>query len=73
VLALVDRVKEAPPEEVVETFLAFRQTASAAAALPGKLADVGRALALALAPAFRGLGAALTVLQQQATQQQQQE
>jgi hypothetical protein len=32
-LVLVDRIKEAPPEEVVETFLAFRQAAQGAAAL----------------------------------------
>src|SRR5579864_9298873 len=47
VLALVDRIKEAPPEEAAETFLALRQTVKAARAL----ADLPVRLAEALAPA----------------------
>jgi hypothetical protein len=56
VAALVDRIKDAPAEEVVETFLALRQAMTAAQALPGKLADVGRAVSETLLPALRSLG-----------------
>src|SRR5215831_15286832 len=74
VLALVDRIKDAPAEEVVETFLTFRQAATAAAALaamPGKLAAAVRTMSEVFAPAARALQALGAALQQQATQEEQ--
>jgi hypothetical protein len=44
VLALVDLIKEAPPEEVVETFLAFRSGTVGAAALPDVFTGIAEAL-----------------------------
>jgi hypothetical protein len=72
VAALVDRIKEAPAEEVVETFLAFRQSAH----LVTGLADTLRKAMAAMGPVFGGvgralasMGPALAALQQLAEQQ----
>jgi hypothetical protein len=70
VAALVDRIKEAPAEEVVETFLSLRAAASAGAALSAltrTLPGSFRALVEALAPVFHTLRVALQ--QQQAAQE----
>jgi hypothetical protein len=55
VLALVDRIKEAPPEEVVETFLAFRQATQSAATLADLFKKVGTQLAAEVKALAAGL------------------
>jgi hypothetical protein len=59
VLILVDRIKEAPPEEVVETFLAFRQAAQGAAAL---LTEAFKKVGEAMGRSFAGVAQALAAL-----------
>jgi hypothetical protein len=56
VLALVDRVNEAPPEEVVETCLAFRNATSAAAGLADFFKKAGEALAAGFPALAAGAG-----------------
>jgi hypothetical protein len=65
VLALVDRVKEAPAEEVVETLLAFRQATNAAVGLAAFLKKAGEAMTRG----FAGVAQALAALRAQSPQE----
>ena len=53
IAALVDRIKEAPAEQLIETFLALRQGAQTAAALSGMFSAACRTFAEMLAAFYR--------------------